>query len=149
MKSRAAIVGHPLHPIFVTIPIGLWSFSPVCDVIYLLGWGGDAWKSAALYGLAGGLVATIPALITGWIDYGLVREPEAARVAKLHLTLNLLSLPIFAASIWLRLGEGPGHYSLVPVAISVFGVLVMGVSGWLGGELVSRHRISVHESSRH
>ncbi len=148
MKSRAAIFGHPLHPIFVTLPIGLWSFSPVCDAIYHLGWGGTTWKSTALYCLAGGLVATIPALITGWIDYGVVRGVEAARVAKLHLILNLLSLPIFAASIWLRLGEGPGNYSLVPVAISVSGVLVMGVSGWMGGELVSRYRISVHEASR-
>jgi uncharacterized membrane protein len=147
MKSRANIVGHPLHPIFVTIPVGLWSFSPVCDLVYHLGWGGDSWKSAALYCLAGGLVGTIPALITGWLDYSVVRGAEAARVAKMHLILNLLSLPIFAASIWLRLDEGPGHYSLLPVAISIFGVLVTGVSGWLGGELVSRYRISVHETA--
>ena len=40
MKSKASIAGHPLHPIFVCIPIGLWSFAPVCDLVYHLGWGG-------------------------------------------------------------------------------------------------------------
>jgi uncharacterized membrane protein len=145
MKSRAAIAGHPLHPIFVCIPIGLWCFAPVCDLIFHLGWGDDSWKKAALYCLAGGLIAAVPALITGWIDYSLVREPAAARVAKFHLVINLCVLPIMAASIWLRWLEVAPAYHLLPVIISLVGVLLVGISGWLGGELVSRYHISVHE----
>jgi uncharacterized membrane protein len=145
MKSRAAIAGHPLHPIFVCIPIGLWCFAPVCDLVYHLGWGDNSWKLAALYCLAGGLIAAVPAIITGWIDYGIIEEPRAARVARFHLILNLCALPIFIVSVWLRLGEIPPNYSLLPVFISLVGVTIIGLSGWLGGELVSRHRISVHE----
>ncbi len=145
MKSRAAIAGHPLHPIFVCIPIGLWCFVPVCDLIYHLGWGGDSWKAAALYCLCGGLIGAVPAIITGLIDYPLTGAPKAARVALFHLILNLLSLPIFGVSIWLRLGETAPNFSLVPVAISLFGVVFIGISGWLGGELVVSHHISVHD----
>jgi uncharacterized membrane protein len=147
MKSKASIAGHPLHPIFVCIPIGLWTFTPVCDLIYHLGWGGDAWKSAALYCLAGGLVGAVPALITGWIDYSLCQTDASAKVAKFHMILNFSSLPIFALSIWLRFWETPPNYSLVPVALSLFGVVFISVSGWLGGELVVSHHISVHEKT--
>jgi uncharacterized membrane protein len=147
MKSRAAIAGHPLHPIFVCIPIGLWCFVPVCDLIFHLGWGDDSWKKAALYCLAGGLIGAIPALITGWIDYGVVRDPAAAQVAKFHLIINLLVLPVMAVSIWLRWVEIAPAYHLLPVVISFVGVGMVGVSGWLGGELVSRFHISVHEKN--
>jgi uncharacterized membrane protein len=145
MKSRAAIAGHPLHPIFVCIPIGLWCFSPVCDLIYHLGWGDESWKRASLYCLAGGLLAAVPAIITGLIDYPLAQEPAAARVAKFHLAINILVLPVFAASIWLRLYEIAPDYHLLPVILSVGAVVFIGISGWLGGELVSRHHISVLE----
>jgi uncharacterized membrane protein len=34
-------------------------------------------------------------------------------------------------------------YSLIPVWISLAAVMLAGVSGWLGGELISTHGISV------
>jgi len=145
LKSRAAIAGHPLHPIFVCIPIGLWCFSVVCDLVYHLGWGDVSWKLAALYCLGGGLAGAIPALVTGWIDYSLVEEPQAARVAKFHLIINLVVLPLIAVSIWLRIVEAAPPYPILPVVLSFIGVFLVGISGWLGGELVSRYRISVHE----
>jgi uncharacterized membrane protein len=145
MKSRAAIAGHPLHPIFVCIPIGLWCFSPVCDLIYHLGWGDDSWKKASLYCLAGGLIAAIPAIITGWIDYGIVHDPQAARVAKFHLIINIVASVLIAASIGLRWEEVSPNYGLLPVVVSFVAVFLVGISGWLGGELVSRYGISVHD----
>ena len=147
MKSRAAIVGHPLHPILVTVPIGLWVFSIVCDLVYHAGWGDSSWKKAALYCLGGGLVFAVPAIVTGLIDYGIIRDPKARLVAKFHLILNLLVLPVIGVSLWLRWQELDKTYSLLPVAISAVGIALVGLSGWLGGELVSRFRISVHEDS--
>ena len=34
MRTPASINGHPVHPMLVTIPIGLWIFSLAADVIY-------------------------------------------------------------------------------------------------------------------
>lgn len=166
MKSRAAIAGHPLHPILVTIPIGLWSFSPVCDLIYHAGWGDDSWKKAAFYCLIGGTVGAIPAIVTGLIDYPLAREPKTARIATFHLVINLIATILIAFSIWMRWDEfvrghalpngapglslqalGPGGYHLPPVLISLAAVGLVGISGWLGGELISRYGISVHEDA--
>ena len=41
MRTPASIAGHPIHPMLVPIPIGLWIFSFVCDLAYaeLLGRG--------------------------------------------------------------------------------------------------------------
>ena len=68
-----------------------------------------------------------------------------ARVATFHLILNLVALVIIGVSVWLRWGETAPNFSLVPVAVSTFAVVLVGLSGWLGGELVSRHHISVLE----
>ncbi len=145
MKSKAAVLGHPLHPIFVCIPIGLWCFSLPCDLIYHFGWGDDSWKKAALYCLAGGIVGAVPAIITGWIDYGIITDTKTALVAKFHLILNAILLPLFIISVALRWGETAPNYSLLPVVISFVGVVLTGASGYLGGELVSRYGISVHD----
>ena len=37
MRSRFSIGGHPLHPILVSLPIGLFVWALVADVIYLAG----------------------------------------------------------------------------------------------------------------
>jgi uncharacterized membrane protein len=143
MKSRAAIAGHPLHPIFVTIPVGLWSFAPVCDVIYLAGWGDASWKSAAFYCIGGGLLGAVPAFVTGWIDFAIVEGAKAQMVAKFHLGLNAVVSVIFLTSFGLRYSEFKTSFSLIPVLLSFFGAAVLGLSGWLGGELVSRFGVSV------
>jgi len=33
MPSPARIKGHPIHVMLVAYPIGLWTFSVICDVI--------------------------------------------------------------------------------------------------------------------
>ncbi len=146
MKSKASIAGHPLHPIFVTIPIGLWSFSPECDLIYHTGWGGDSWRLAALYCLIGGIAGAVPAIITGYIDYSLCATKAAAKVATTHFYLNITVTVLIAISVafrfWNQTADG-----LVPVFISLTGVMLAGLSGWLGGELVVTHGIGVHEDA--
>ena len=40
MSSPASIKDHPIYPMLITLPIGLWVFSLVSDIIYAAGWGG-------------------------------------------------------------------------------------------------------------
>ena len=49
MRTPASIAGHPIHPMLVTFPIGLWVFSLVADLIYAFGTG---------FGKSGGLIVT-------------------------------------------------------------------------------------------
>ena len=148
MKSRAAIAGHPLHPIFVTIPIGLWSFAPICDLVYLFGWGDASWKSAAFYCIGGGILGAVPAIATGLIDYPIVQGASARLIAKFHFAFNSVVSLMFLASFGLRYQEFKTTFGLAPVILSFLGAALLGVSGWLGGELVSRFGVSVNRESQ-
>lgn len=143
MKSRANIVGHPLHPILVTIPLGLWPFSVVADLIYMFGWGPEAWKMTALYCLGGGLIGAIPAIITGYIDFTGIRNDTAARVAKFHLWINVAVFAILSVDFVWRWRETGPPFSTGPVVLSIISILLLGISGWLGGELISKYKVSV------
>jgi uncharacterized membrane protein len=37
--TPASVDKHPLHPILVAVPIGLWMFSLVCDLMFRVGRG--------------------------------------------------------------------------------------------------------------
>jgi uncharacterized membrane protein len=107
-------MGHPLHPIFVTIPIGLWSFAPICDFVYLLGWGDSSWKAAAFYCIGGGIAGAVPAIITGWIDYSIVQGVKAATVAKFHLILNAAVSVLIPDQLWAALSGISGNVRFTP-----------------------------------
>lgn len=34
MSSKASFAHHPLHPMLITLPLGLWFTSIICDAIY-------------------------------------------------------------------------------------------------------------------
>ena len=40
VTTLASFKGHPLHPMLVALPIGLWIFSVVSDLIFKFSFGG-------------------------------------------------------------------------------------------------------------
>lgn len=133
MRTRASIAHHPIHPMLVTVPIGLWLFSLVCDLVYATGPGDTVWYTVATYNLVAGIVGALLAAIFGYIDMRSL-PPQVRKIAVRHMTLNLIIVALYIVNAWLRIA--PGEYSLVPLALSVIGVLMLGVSGWLGGHMV-------------
>jgi uncharacterized membrane protein len=150
MKSPASIGGHPIHPILIPFPIGLWVFSLIADVIYL--WRGNpVWKDwIAFYALLGGIIGAALAAVFGIIDWLSIKEREVKKVADWHARLNVIALLIFAASFYLRTAGGArmvsGSYT-IPLLLSVVGVILISISGYLGGELVFRHGVAVDQRS--
>jgi uncharacterized membrane protein len=150
MASPASMARHPIHPMLIPFPIALWVFSLIADVIYL--WRGNpAWRDwIAFYALLGGVIGGAAAAVPGLIDWLSLKDPEAVKVANWHARLNVIALLIFAASFYLRTAGGSrwvgGSYT-VPVLLSVVGVLLITISGWLGGELVFKHGVAVNPQS--
>ena len=141
MESRASFAKHPIHPMLVPFPIALWIFSFVSDVIYGLGWGGPVWNDIAYYTMAGGILGALAAAVPGLIDYLALSDPGPKRIAKTHMLVNLASIAIFTVNLWVRTTAMPG--AGLPIALSAVGVSLLGLSGWLGGELVYVHGIGV------
>lgn len=133
MSSPASIKKHPLHPMLVGLPIGLWVFALVCDLMHALS-GNAVWQSVATYCIAGGIVGAILAAVPGLIDYFSIDEAEMRRIASLHLAVNLGAVLLFGINLWLRFRLPTD--SILPVALSIAGVLAIGIGGWLGGEMV-------------
>jgi uncharacterized membrane protein len=141
--NRATIAGHPIHPMLVTIPIGLWIFSLVCDVVFATT--GDAvWHTTAYLTLGGGIVGALLAAVPGLIDLLTLHEGAERRTGVLHMVLNLAIVAVQGVNFWIR---SMSEYSFpVVLGISVVAVGALVVSGWLGGHLV--HVLGVTQPHR-
>ena len=102
-----------------------------------------------VFGAGFALVAAIPGLID-YLFLDLTRE--AHRLATYHMLLNLSVVGVFVANILWRLSlfpRVPGISYFVPTGpfiLSIVGVLMLAVSGWIGGQLVYDHHVGVSTS---
>ncbi len=134
MQTKAAIERHPIHPMLVVFPIGMWVFSLIGDIVLRAG-GNPAWAPAVYYAMGIGIIGALAAAIFGVID--LFSIPQGARARNLgywHLGINLAVTILFIVNFYLR-SVGP-PVSLTPFILSIVGVAALLVSGWLGGEMV-------------
>jgi uncharacterized membrane protein len=150
MASPASFNGHPIHPMIIPFPIALWVFSLVADVIYL--WRGNpVWRDwIAFYALLAGIIGAAAAAMPGLIDWLSLTDKAVVKIANWHARLNVIALLVFASSFYLRTTSGTslvsGSYT-IPVALSVLGVGLITISGWLGGEMVFKHGVAVSSGS--
>ena len=147
MKSSVVVAKHPLHPMLVTIPIGAFLLTLIGDLAYA-GTNNTFWYSFSTWtmgiGIIGGLLAAIP----GLIDYlTVVPKGLAKRQATLHMVLNVSIVALFAINLGLRLFStaSTGTNWWLSLTLTIIGNATLLFSGWLGGELVYRHRIGVEE----
>ena len=143
MRTPASIAGHPIHPMLVPLPIGLWIFSVICDLAFAFGAGNETWKTVALYTAAGGVVGALAAAIFGLVDL-LSLKPPIRRTAIVHMSINLVVVVLFTASVWLRLARSSGSPFGTPVLLSIAGIALLLVSGWLGGKMVYEAGVGVN-----
>ena len=147
MKSSVVVAKHPLHPMLVPIPIGAFLLTLIGDLAYA-GTNNTFWYSFSTWtmgiGIIGGLLAALP----GLMDYlKVVPKGEAKRQATTHMVLNVSIVALFIINLGLRLyttaSTGPNWWWAL--ALTIAGNLALLYSGWLGGELVYRHRIGIEE----
>ena len=94
--------GHPLHPLLVHLPIGLWTLSFLFDLANRLATPENWLVQAAFYTLALGLAAAIVAALFGVVDWVDIRADHPARgVANTHLLLNLGAMALYLVNGWL------------------------------------------------
>lgn len=146
MRTPASIHGHPFHVMLVGIPIGLWVFSFACDLFYVFSPDTTlAWRTVALYCMAGGVVAALAAAVPGVIDL-LSLPKEFAKTGMIHAAINLVVVGIYAANLffrWNTIDSEPPPTG--PVWLSGITIVMLLVSGWLGGRMVHEMRVGVVE----
>lgn len=143
MESRAKILGHPVHQMLVVFPLGLLSTTVVFDGIRLAT-GNKRWSAASHKMLGAGLISAMVAAPFGLIDWiAIPHGTRAKRIGMLHGLGNLAVAGLFGTS-WLLRRTNPEKKVILPALLGAAGGALAGVTGWLGGELVSNHGIGVH-----
>src|SRR5215467_7817148 len=140
MSSPASIAKHPIHPMLVSFPIGLWIFSLASDIIYRARWGPAVWSDVAFYTLAGGIIGALLAAVPGLIDL-ISATGRAKAIGIYHMCINLIAVVLFAIDFWLRTSLPPRDPA--PFVLSVIGVVLVLISGWLGGSMVFVHGMAL------
>jgi uncharacterized membrane protein len=124
----------------IPIPIGLWLFSLVCDIVYVTGWGSDTWLTVGFYNMVGGVIGALIAAIPGTIDM-LSLQSQPKRTALIHMSINLTVVALYVVNIIMR-ASNPDNLR-TPMILSLIAVALLGVSGWLGGKMVYEQRVAV------
>lgn len=138
MHTPASIARHPIHPMLVPIPIGLWLFSLVCDLVSRFGAASPNWEIVAWYTMLGGIAGALLAALPGLVDL-LSLPAHVKRVGVAHMAINLTIVALYVINAWLRRdGVTDGA-----IGLSVLAVAMLGVSGWLGGKMVYEHGVAV------
>jgi uncharacterized membrane protein len=117
-------LGHRLHPVLVTVPLGSWTAATVLDFT-----GGNAKAAQRLVGL--GVLTAVPAAATGARDY-LDTSGPARRIGLIHAAVNDAALMAYGLS-WLARRRGRRVRGAV---LSLVGLGLAGAAGWLGGHMV-------------
>ena len=145
MSRPVRIAKHPVHPMLVVFPIGLWVFSLLSDVVFLLG-GSERWNDIAFYTMSGGLVGALAAAVPGLFDMLSISDQKVGKIAWNHMILNAIAILIFAADLSARILSRRG--ATLPIVLSVAGVTLLALAGWLGGEMVYVHGTGVEQQPR-
>src|SRR5438477_5829807 len=96
-------VRHPLHPLLVHFPIGLFFFSFALDIAHLIFRSAPALVAGAYYSMTLGVIGALIAAVPGFADYSEIRSGHPAKqTAILHMLLNLGALLLYAANLYLR-----------------------------------------------
>ena len=140
MRTPARILDHPIHPMLIPFPIGLWTFALVADVVYRFT-ADPMWLTMAFWTMLGGTIGAALAAVPGLIDFLSLTDRRAVRTGTIHLTLNLVIVALFVANLVLR-ATGRAATTL-PFVLSVVGVGLLLVSGWFGWQLIYGHGVAV------
>jgi uncharacterized membrane protein len=139
--SGARIAKHPIHPMLVVFPLGLWVAALVCDILYAFT-ANPAWRTVAFWNIGLGVVGALLAAVPGFVDW-LGMTGRAGKLATYHMLLNLGAVVLFAVNWFIRTRLTTD--SPWPLVLTTVGVIGVFVSGWLGGELVYVERVGVEE----
>src|SRR5512133_1040783 len=143
MRSKAAVRSHPIHPMLVAFPIGLFITSLIFDLIGTQRGNASLW-AAGWYCVIAGLCFSVLAAIPGVIDLFSVVPPNSSGRTRgyKHAILNLAMIAVFIAVAAHR-GDATTQPDGMSLILSAIGVLLLFSSGWLGATLVYRNQIGI------
>ena len=142
MKNLLKPMGHPVHPMLVTFPLGLLTIAPIFDVVHWFTRNGF-WSTVAFWMIAAGTAAGLLAAATGTIDWlGIPAGSRAKTVGLVHGAGNYLILALLVISWFTRL-NAQANPPVVAYVLSFLGAAGFLITGFLGGELTIHFGVGI------
>jgi uncharacterized membrane protein len=145
VRSRAAIMGHPIHPMIVPFPIAFLVGTLVSDFVFASN-GDPFWAMMSKWLLVGALVMAAVAAVLGLTDFASIKRAREGSVGWLHMGGNVIAVLLSLFSLIHRWNDPVVGVMPTGLTISVIVTGILLVTGWLGGELVFRYKIGVVEN---
>ena len=147
MESRVKLLGHPIHPMLIVLPLGLLSIGVLFDVLYLVT-GTETFAEVAFWNITAGILGGLLAALFGAIDWWAIpKDTRARRIGMWHGLGNLVIVGLFVVSWLLRQADHTYAPDLLPMLLGLIAVGLALVTAWLGGELVYRLRVAVDDDA--
>ena len=142
---------HPIHPVLVHFPIGLFVLSLLLDLASLAFANAPNLVRDSFYAMLLGVTTALIAAVPGFVDYTNIRSDHPAkRTATAHMILNLIVVALYGINLGVRSSSlADPRISLLPLVLSLVGIALLSVSGYLGGRLVYDQGIAVGRHKRH
>ena len=147
MESRAKLAGHAIHPMLITLPLGLLGTAVIFDIIRAFTDSADL-AVASFYMLAAGIIGGLLAAVFGLWDWlAIPARTRAKGIGALHGIGNVVVVVLFAVSWLLRRGQADYQPTGVAFWLGVLAVVLALATAWLGGELVERLGVGVDDGA--
>jgi uncharacterized membrane protein len=146
MESKVKFLGHPIHMVLITLPLGVFAIAVIFDLIYLIS-DESEWAVTSFRMIVAGLIAGLVAAVFGYLDWQAVpSDTRAKRVGFTHGALNVVMIGLFFISCLIRASD-PGEPESAAFLFAFAGAGVLAISGWLGGELTTRMRVGIDDNA--
>lgn len=147
MKSRVRTLGHPVHPMLIVFPLGLFVTAVIFDLVQLITDNGT-FGQVGYWDIAAGLIGAVLAAATGLADWTAIPTgTRAKRIGLLHGGANAVVAVLFLISWLVRMDNVDHKAGAGPFVLEVIAIALGGVAAWLGGELVDRLGIGVDDGA--
>lgn len=147
MESRVKVLGHPIHPMLIVMPLGSFIAAVILDVIGVAT-GNPTLNVVGYWNIAVGVVTGLLAAAFGLADwFNIPNKTRAKRIGLMHGALNVVVVVTFALVWLMRYGGADSTPSTMLVAIEVVALVGGAVAGWLGGELVDRLGVGIDDGA--
>lgn len=137
--------GKPSHPPLTDVSVGAYTVGVAMLVAGAAGLEQEAMAKGALLAISGGLIAAIPTVLTGLLDYfDLPRRTAARTLATYHLFVMLAATALFVVT-WLAQRQGylDGEVTALGLILGIGAFAVLVIGGTLGGALAYVYGVRV------
>jgi uncharacterized membrane protein len=141
-SSISGISEHPMHTVLVAFPAVCFIGAFITDFVY---WRSMSfvWENFSVWLLTAGLVMAGLVVIAALIDFLTNRNRRESRPRWPYVLGNGLVIVLSLFNVFVHSRDG--YTAVVPTGIVLSGivVLIMMITGWMGGEAAYRRRVGV------